>query len=102
MKFEGKVALVTGASGGIGMATARRFADLGARVAATGRNGQKLSGLTGSKLATYAADLTNPSETENLIKTVLKEFGGIDILVNAAGIIASGTIENTTLADYDI
>ena len=47
-------------------------------------------------------DLLDENDTENFTKQVLKDFGGIDILVNAAGIIANGNIENTTLADYDL
>jgi len=101
MEFEGKVALVTGATSGIGMATARKFADQGARVAAAGRKTDVLSKLASENIKTYAADLSNEANTEAFVRGVLKDFGGIDILVNAAGIIASGTVENTTLADYD-
>src|SRR4051812_14139911 len=102
MIFDGKIALVTGASGGIGMATARKFSEAGARVAATGRNRKKLDRLTGANIKTYVADLTNPAETQTLIENVLKDHDGIDILVNAAGIIGSGRIEDTSLADYDL
>jgi NAD(P)-dependent dehydrogenase (short-subunit alcohol dehydrogenase family) len=102
MEFEGKVVLVTGASGGIGMAAARKFAQQGAKVAATGRNQKKLEILTGTAIQKYSADLNNEKDTEGLVRRVLDDFGGIDILVNAAGIIASGTIEDTSLANYDL
>ena len=102
MEFEGKVALVTGATSGIGMATARRFADQGGRVAAAGRKKDILAKLETPKIKTYAVDLTDEKDTAALVERVVKDFGGIDVLVNAAGIIANGTIESTTLADYDL
>src|SRR6516162_11136502 len=102
MEFEGKVAIVTGATSGIGMATARRFAEQGGRVAAAGRKKEVLAKVETSKIKTYAVDLMNEQETSGFVERVMKDFGGIDILVNAAGIIASGTIENTALADYDL
>jgi len=102
MEFEGKVAIVTGATSGIGMATARRFAEQGGQVAAAGRTKEILAKLEASKIKTYAVDLTSERETAEFLGRVVKDFGGIDVLVNAAGIIASGTIENTTLADYDL
>ena len=102
MQFEGKVAVVTGATSGIGMATVRRFAEEGAKVAAAGRKKEVLSKIEGPNIRTYAADLTSERETAVLGERILTELGGIDILINAAGIIANGTIENTTLADYDL
>jgi NAD(P)-dependent dehydrogenase (short-subunit alcohol dehydrogenase family) len=101
MEFDGKLAIVTGATSGIGMATARKLASEGARVAAAGRNADALSKLEEKNIRTYQADLTNEHETENFAAEVLRDFQGLDILVNAAGIISMGTIENTTLADYD-
>ena len=102
MDFEGKVALVTGVTGGIGKATAQKFAQAGARVAATGRSKEKLTRLNGNNIRTYAADLSNERETAELVRSVMNDFGGVDILVNAAGIIASGTIEDTSLTNYDV
>jgi NAD(P)-dependent dehydrogenase (short-subunit alcohol dehydrogenase family) len=102
MEFDGKVAIVTGATSGIGMATVARFVEQGARVAAVGRRKDVLAKLDRPNTRTYAADLTSEKETAALVDSVLRDFGGMDILVNAAGIIASGTIENTALADYDL
>src|SRR5262245_30653797 len=102
MEFEGKVAVVTGATSGIGMTTVRRFAEQGAVVAAVGRKQDVLAKVAGTRVKTYAADLLSERETASLVQNILSDFGGIDVLVNAAGIIASGTIENTTLADYDL
>src|SRR5438128_4567506 len=102
MEFDGKVAVVTGATSGIGMAAALQFAEQGAKVAAVGRKKDVLAKIQRPNIKTYAADLLNEQDTAALVKRVIGDFGGIDILVNAAGIIANGTIENTTLADYDV
>ena len=102
MEFEGKVAIVTGATSGIGMATARKFAEQGGKVAAAGRKKEVLAKVAGPNVKTYPANLLDERETAAFVKNVLNDFGGVDVLVNAAGIIANGTIENTTLADYDV
>src|SRR5207248_1285326 len=102
MEFEGKVAIVTGATSGIGMATARRFAEQGGRVAAAGRKKDVLAQVAAANIKTYVVDLLNERDTAAFVQRVLDDFGGVDVLVNAAGIIASGTIENSTLADYDL
>src|SRR5579872_5300802 len=98
MEFQGKVAIVTGATSGIGMATTRRFAEQGGKVAAAGRKKDVLAKVESSNIKTYAVDLANEKEAAKFVADVIKDFGGIDVLVNAAGIIANGTIENTTLA----
>jgi NAD(P)-dependent dehydrogenase (short-subunit alcohol dehydrogenase family) len=102
MEFDGKVAIVTGATSGIGMATARKFAEQGGKVAAAGRKKDVLSKIAGANIKTYAVDLLNERDTAGFVQKVREDFGGIDVLVNAAGIIANGTIENTSLADYDL
>src|SRR5690349_5531174 len=102
MEFDGKVAIVTGATSGIGMAAALRFAEQGARVAAVGRKKDVLNQIARKNIQTYAVDLLREDETAAFVKRVVNDFGGIDVLVNAAGIIANGTIENTALADYDL
>ena len=107
MGIEGKVAIVTGASSGIGKETALLFADEGAKVMITARDEKRLGKVAdqilenGGEAEIFAADVTNAKSREKLVQTTLERFGGIDILVNAAGIIASGTIENTTLEDWD-
>jgi NAD(P)-dependent dehydrogenase (short-subunit alcohol dehydrogenase family) len=103
MRFEGKVALVTGASSGIGRATAERLASEGAKVAVTARRVERLAEVvsrieaSGSRAKAFACDLTSEDDRERLTDSTAGHFGGLDILVNAAGIIGFGTIEDTTL-----
>jgi NAD(P)-dependent dehydrogenase (short-subunit alcohol dehydrogenase family) len=100
-EFTGKVALVTGATSGIGKATALRFAAAGGRVAAVGRRAGALAELARDGIRPYAADLADEDATRRLVDAVTRDLGGIDVLVNAAGIIAMGSVESTTLAEYD-
>ncbi|MGI8813069.1 MAG: SDR family oxidoreductase [Pyrinomonadaceae bacterium] len=102
--MDKKVVVVTGASSGIGRATAGLFAANGWHVAAVGRNESELADLcsnAGESVFPILADLTDDDQTENLVNEVLERTGQIDTLVNSAGIIKSGTIENTLLEDWD-
>lgn len=101
--MEPKVALVTGASSGIGRAAASLFAKNGFRVAAVGRNETELAALADESelIRTHRAELTAPGQIDDLVETAWDHFGRIDVLVNAAGIIANGTIENTSLGAWD-
>lgn len=105
--MNGKVALVTGASSGIGRATALRFARDGATVVAVGRNQGELGNLRdeardlAGTVKTHLAELTETSQVDRLVTDTIESHGKIDILVNAAGIIKNGSIESTTLADWD-
>lgn len=101
-----KVAVVTGATSGIGRATALRLADAGARVLLSGRSSAALDetaaaiGTRGGVAALAAGDLTEPSFAGELVATAVERFGCLDILVNAAGIIGSGTVETTDDASW--
>jgi len=106
--LKDKVAIVTGATSGIGRATAHLFAINGATVIAVGRTESELGRLrdesrNGSgSIRVHLADVTEQSQVDRLVsETVQHHQGKIDILVNAAGIIQNGTIENTTLDDWD-
>lgn len=102
-RFEGKVALVTGASSGIGKATATRLAREGARVTVTARRKERLAslvaeiGANGGSAHALAADLTSETDRKGLVDAAVAHYGVLDVLVNAAGVIGFGTIENTTL-----
>jgi NAD(P)-dependent dehydrogenase (short-subunit alcohol dehydrogenase family) len=106
-EMQGKVAIVTGASSGIGRATAIKFAAEGVHVALVARRGELLAELakeiqtSGGTCKSIAADVTKELEIERVVRETVTAFGGIDVLVNAAGIIGNGTIENTKLSDWD-
>jgi NAD(P)-dependent dehydrogenase (short-subunit alcohol dehydrogenase family) len=105
--FAGKVALVTGATSGIGQACALAFAAAGARVACVGRKETALQEIAeriralDSEALTIQADVSSAAEAERVVNETVKAFGGVDVLVNAAGHITSGTIENTSLDAWD-
>jgi NAD(P)-dependent dehydrogenase (short-subunit alcohol dehydrogenase family) len=106
-ELEGSAALVTGATSGIGRATALRFAEEGARVALVGRDVGHLKEVAaevaarGGEAVEIQADVTDESDARRAVETAVQHLGGIDVLVNAAGILASGTVETTPLAAWD-
>lgn len=103
----GKVVIVTGASSGIGRAAAALFAKKGSTVIAVGRNEKELSALShsvGAKkgvIKAHLADMAEMSQLDRIVTETIHNYGQIDVLVNSAGIIKNGTIENTTLDDWD-
>lgn len=107
LALQGKVAIVTGASSGIGRATAVRLAQEGAKVAAVARGVQALEELrqeleaAGGEAMAVPADVTVTEQCDHIVARTVEAFGAIDILVNAAGIIDTGTVENTALEDWD-
>jgi NAD(P)-dependent dehydrogenase (short-subunit alcohol dehydrogenase family) len=106
-QFTGKVAFVTGATSGIGQACAIAFANAGANLACVGRNADALKDLSQRigngplQPLTITADLSLEQEAERAIEKTVQVFGGIDVLVNAAGHLSNGTIENTSLEAWD-
>ncbi|CAH0691715.1 unnamed protein product [Spodoptera exigua] len=88
MSFQDKVVIVTGASSGIGAATAIKFAEEGAKVAIVGRNHEKLGNVAKkcNNSLIIAADVSKDEDAKKIIERTVKRFGKIDILVNNAGI----------------
>jgi 3-oxoacyl-[acyl-carrier protein] reductase len=97
LKLRGKVALVTGSSRGIGLATATAFADEGCRVMLSARSTGQLRETetamraTGAEVAAHAADVGNPDDAARLIDATVAAYGGIDILINNVGGGGGGT-----------
>jgi NAD(P)-dependent dehydrogenase (short-subunit alcohol dehydrogenase family) len=106
-ELRGKVALVTGASSGIGRATALRFAEEGAQVTLVGRARSALAEVAaeikagGGEGFCVVADVTDEADAERVVRETIDDFGALDVLVNAAGILANGTVETTTLSAWD-
>src|ERR1700694_4142316 len=87
-QLAGKVAVITGGSSGIGLATAQRFVDEGAHVLIVGRRQSELDkakALIGDGVSTLAGDVTVSADLDRLFATVLQEEGGLDILVAGSG-----------------
>lgn len=106
-RLAGKVALITGATSGIGKATALLFAEEGAALVLTGRRTelgraieQAVSGL-GAQALYVQADHTIPEDCQRAVDEAIARFGRIDILFNNAGIVTHGTAESTTDAVWD-
>lgn len=102
MRFKDKVVIVTGASSGIGKATAELFAEEGAKVLCVARSEDKIKLLAEKIGGKYIAiDITRDGAAEQIIQTAIAFWGKIDVLVNAAGIIQTGNIETTKVEDFD-
>lgn len=105
MSFLGKVVLITGSSSGIGAATAHRLAKQGALLALNGRNVENLKAIAkdidDDKVFIVPGDITNETDTQNIFNQTIAKYGKLDVLINNAGILETGTIENTSLEQYD-
>lgn len=106
-RLEGKVAIITGATGGIGEATAKRFLDEGASVMLVGRSAEKLSETrerlaTDKGLAEFVADATDEKATAAAVAATIEAFGGVDILIANAGTEGNfAPIESLTISDFE-
>ncbi len=101
LKLSGQTAIITGATSGIGKATALLFADEGANLVLTGRRaalGQRVEAecrQRGVRCVFVEADHTQAEDCQKVVDAALREFGRVDILFNNAGIVTSGTAETT-------
>ena len=97
MDIKDRVVIVTGASSGIGLATARLLTEQGAKVALVSRSNDKLNKLSDELAESFAcpADMTSRDDIEKMVKKVLKHYGRIDALINNAGQGYDALIEST-------
>ena len=106
MSSQAKTAIVTGASQGIGLATAKLLAKLGAKVVLAARSTDKLTALaseldaSGESILALTVDLREPSAVDGMIQQSIDRFGRVDVLINNAGQAASGNIENVSMDDF--
>ena len=103
-RLEGKVALVTGGNSGIGLGTAKRFHDEGARVAISGRNQKTLDEavkIIGKDVLAVQADVASFADLDRLFASVSQKFGKIDVLFANAGIYKFAPLAATTESLYD-
>ncbi|MDQ3637529.1 MAG: SDR family oxidoreductase [Actinomycetota bacterium] len=106
--LEGRAALVTGASSGLGMATAVALARAGADVALVARSAKELEetgkevSKTGRRALTLPTDLAREDEAAAAVGQTVEEFGRVDVLVNAAGIDVPGTVEELDVGGWDL
>ena len=106
--LQGKVVFITGGSRGLGLAMAEEFARTGAQVAICARDAEELERArqtiereAGGTVVTFACDVSDREQVERTVQKVQNHFGSIDVLVNNAGIIAVGPIENQTVNDFE-
>ncbi|MBW3606706.1 MAG: SDR family oxidoreductase [Actinobacteria bacterium] len=107
MDFDGRAVLVTGSSRGIGAAIATRLAGLGARVAVhyrTGRDaaGAVVSGLPGDGHVAVGADVADPAEVAGMVDRVVDAVGGIDVLVNNAGVYIRHPLDEVSYETWQV
>src|ERR1700753_521357 len=98
MEIRDKVVLITGASAGIGLATVRRFATAGAKLALVARSADALDHLAeelqsqGSDAVSLPADVSDPKQVQRIIEETVRHFGRLDVLINNVGQAAVSTV----------
>ena len=96
------VVLITGASSGMGAAMAIEFAEAGWNVMAAGRDEGRLEEVAdvSEKISTWAGDLVESEDCDELVSDTIDEYGAIDCLINAAGVLPRGNVEETSDEDW--
>ncbi|HDS09280.1 MAG TPA: 3-oxoacyl-[acyl-carrier-protein] reductase [Firmicutes bacterium] len=108
LSLKGKVAFITGAAQGIGKSIARRLGEQGAGLAAVDINKQTLDKTAdefrkgGIEIKTYICDISNYTQTEELVKNVMNDFSKVDFIINNAGITRDGLIMRMSEQDWDL
>jgi NADP-dependent 3-hydroxy acid dehydrogenase YdfG len=106
MDVRQKVVLITGASAGIGLATAHRFAAEGAKLAMVARSADKLAEVAeqvrgqGGEAIALPADVRDPAQVKTAVKETMRYFGRLDVLINNAGQAAAGTVASVSPDDF--
>nr|WP_294915067.1 SDR family oxidoreductase [uncultured Neokomagataea sp.] len=105
--IAGKVVLITGGSSGLGEATARHLAQLGARVALAARRRDKLDAIVSDLTAkgfdarAYTLDVTSREAVQTTVDSVVADFGKLDVIINNAGLMAIAPMANTLVDEWD-
>jgi NAD(P)-dependent dehydrogenase (short-subunit alcohol dehydrogenase family) len=105
--LKGRTVLITGGSRGLGLVLAREFAEEGANVAICARDPAELERARadleqrGASVFAFPCDVTDRAQVKELIQVVRRRFGGVDVLVNNAGVIQVGPLEVMTLEDFE-
>ncbi len=102
--ISGKVVVITGASSGLGEATARLLATLGAKLVIGARRKERLDALAeelGGDIAVLETDVVDPAQVQALVDLALTRFGRIDVMINNAGIMPLSPLERLKIGDWD-
>jgi 3alpha(or 20beta)-hydroxysteroid dehydrogenase len=102
-RLEGKVAIITGAAGGIGAAAARRMAEEGASLVLTDADGDRagaLAGELGERAGAAAHDVTSETDWQAVVASALEAHGRIDVLLNNAGVFLAAPLTDTSLEEF--
>ncbi|NLJ94654.1 MAG: glucose 1-dehydrogenase [Clostridiaceae bacterium] len=106
-RLDGKVAIVTGSTSGMGRDTAYLFADEGAKVVVLGRREERLKEVVenieekGGEALYVVADMLNPDDIENVVKQTIDRFGTVDILMNNAGMVSYEPVDKVSMEEWD-